>query len=253
MNKRLRKILNSIGNKLSNDLVNPTVLDKYKKENNLVNHAIDELTIAGYYDSTKEGPNKWIREQVIETIAVLASHNNSGSSIGLEISLFNKLAKFGIISPLTLSDDEFIEVSNNSFQNKRCSDVFKENNKIHWLNAFTKKVIKSKYFGKDEIIEQSDGMCWSGIVFEMKDGIATGNGFHRCYIKQENINKGLIPENTIHLPCLEVEVQKDNWLMFVDVNSEELKKLKESYDIDYIINDKLIDKEVVLLTDSYGY
>lgn len=54
-----------------------------------------ELKLAGYGNG-EGGPNDWMYQQVIEAIAVFASHGNSGGS-----------APWDIISPLRFTDDEW--------------------------------------------------------------------------------------------------------------------------------------------------
>lgn len=49
-------------------------------------HAIKELKLAGYGNG-EGGPNDWMYQQVIEAVAVFASHDNSGMSAPWEINL----------------------------------------------------------------------------------------------------------------------------------------------------------------------
>ena len=74
------------------ELINKKALKYILKENNICRHAIKELKLAGYGDE-KGGANDWMYQQVLETIAVFASHGNSGSSAPIEINLVNKLSK----------------------------------------------------------------------------------------------------------------------------------------------------------------
>ncbi len=97
-----------------------------EKESNLVKHAKVELELLGYDLNDKvEGPNKWMCENVLELLKVFSKQGHSGSSAPYCISLFSKLANFEPVCPLTGNDDEWTEVSDNLYQNKRCSHVFK--------------------------------------------------------------------------------------------------------------------------------
>ena len=80
-------------------------------------------------------------QQVIEAVAVFASHGNSGSSAPWEINLVQRLCDWDIISPLKFTDDEWGQISSDgTCQNRRKSDVFKEpNGSIHYNGAFTKQ------------------------------------------------------------------------------------------------------------------
>ena len=59
-------------------------------------------------------------------IKVFSKEGHSGYSAGMAISLFEKLARYLPITPLTGDDDEWNEVAQGVFQNRRCSRVFKE-------------------------------------------------------------------------------------------------------------------------------
>lgn len=74
-------------------------------------HAIKELKLAGYGNG-EGGPNDWMYQQVIEAIAVFASHGNSGGSAPWEINLVQKLCDWDIISPLRFTDDEWTDNKN---------------------------------------------------------------------------------------------------------------------------------------------
>lgn len=107
-------------------LINKKVLAKVIRESNICKHAIKELKLAGYGNG-EDGPNDWMYQQVIEAIAVFASHDNSGGSAPWEIDLVKRLCNWDIISPLRFTDDEWSQISSDgTCQNRRKSDVFKE-------------------------------------------------------------------------------------------------------------------------------
>lgn len=91
-------------------LINKKVLAKVIRESNICKHAIKELKLAGYGNG-EGGPNDWMYQQVIEAVAVFASHGNSGSSAPWEINLVQRLCDWDIISPLKFTDDEWCQIS----------------------------------------------------------------------------------------------------------------------------------------------
>lgn len=96
---------------------------------NLENHALAEFRAAGWVDESGkfcDEMQKLMCDQVVELLKLFSSHGHSGSSAPYAISLFEKLAKFEPIVPLTGEDWEWSEVSDGTFQNKRCSHVFKQ-------------------------------------------------------------------------------------------------------------------------------
>lgn len=95
---------------------------------NLIEHAKHELTLAGTEDTLyKEA----LPKAVLELIDVFANQGHSGMSAGITIDLFTRLAKFQPLTPLTGTDNEWTEIEDGLFQNKRASHVFKENGEAY--------------------------------------------------------------------------------------------------------------------------
>lgn len=94
----------------------------------LRDHALAELKAAGYPldPGAPEGPDKWMAQGALALIDLFAAQGHSGSSAPLMIELFRKLANFEPITPLTGADDEWVEIGDGTFQNKRCCTIFKE-------------------------------------------------------------------------------------------------------------------------------
>lgn len=76
--KKSRRIVKKMSKK---SLINKKALRYIIANSNLCKHAIRELELAGY-SKEEDGPNKWMREQVIEAVALFSSHGNSGFSQG---------------------------------------------------------------------------------------------------------------------------------------------------------------------------
>lgn len=95
----------------------------------LVDHAKVEFRAAGWTDAEgnfKDEMQKMLCEGVIKLLEVFSAEGHSGSSAPYALGLFDKLAKFEPIVPLTGEDWEWNEVSDGVFQNKRCGHVFKQ-------------------------------------------------------------------------------------------------------------------------------
>ena len=215
-------------------LINKKVLAKVIRESNICKHAIKELKLAGYGNG-EGGPDDWMYQQVIEAVAVFASHGNSGSSAPYEINLVKKLCNWDIISPLRFTDDEWMQISNDgTCQNIRKSDVFKEpNGDISYNSAFTKKPIKRYSFATKEWTEIKNAICWSGGLFEHENNILTGRYFNTCILWKHDTIKGWIPKEKETIECVEVEISPDNWIMAVDKNSTKLLFLSCNYNIQW--------------------
>ena len=93
---------------------------------NLVNHARAELQTAGWLhpDSAYDG---MLGKAALALIKLFAKQGHSGMSAELTTQLFEKLARFQPLTPLTGEDDEWNEPIPGIYQNRRCSHVFKEN------------------------------------------------------------------------------------------------------------------------------
>lgn len=105
---------------------------------NYEKHAQMEFRAAGWTDENgnfKDEMQEDICTHVLKLLEVFADGGHSGSSAPYAIGLFEKLAKFEPVAPLTGEDWEWNDVSEHGgrddgplWQNKRCSHVFKDNN-----------------------------------------------------------------------------------------------------------------------------
>lgn len=98
----------------------------------LIDHAKLELKSIGMLESDDD-MNNLMANNVLQLIEVFADQGHSGFSAPYCINLFNKLANFKPLGPLTGEDDEWRDVSEHGngepwFQNKRYSSVFKDGN-----------------------------------------------------------------------------------------------------------------------------
>lgn len=183
-------------------LINKKVLAKVIRRSNICKHAIKELKLAGY-GKGEGGPNDWMYQQVIEAVAVFASHGNSGGSAPWEINLVQKLCDWNIISPLRFTDEEWMQISSDgTCQNRRNGNVFKElDGSIHYNGGFSKR--------------------------------ATDRYFNTCLLYEHDIDKGWMPKETIYIDCVEVEISPDNWIMSVDADNTDLLILSCNYSIQW--------------------
>lgn len=104
---------------------------------NMLKWAENELLLAGYNkDDQEDGPNKWLAEGTLELLKVFDEQGHSGSSAPYALALFEKLAMWKPITPLTGEDDEWMEVVEGTWQNKRNCAVFKkEDGQAYWAQG----------------------------------------------------------------------------------------------------------------------
>lgn len=121
-------------------------------------HAMTEFRAAGWTDENGKfdcSMQEMLCNQVMELLALFASHGHSGSSAPYAIDLFTKLAKFEPIIPLTGEDFEWNDVGNGMFQNKRCSHVFKSADRFDGQPYDTDAVIFWEWYTDPETGEKS--------------------------------------------------------------------------------------------------
>jgi len=117
------------------------------KMNNYTKHALNEFKILGWMneDGSFEDPMQaQICNHLMDLLYVFANEGHSGTSAPYTIKLFEHLANFKPIGPLTGEDSEWEDVSsyngdNVLYQNTRASHVFKDragaydvNGKVFW-------------------------------------------------------------------------------------------------------------------------
>lgn len=106
---------------------------------NMLEWAEQELRYAGYdINDPEDGPNRWLAEGTLELLKVFAEQGHSGSSAPYAVALFEKLATWKPIVPLTGEDDEWCEAYDmpGTQQNKRNSAVFRDaDSQAYWMDG----------------------------------------------------------------------------------------------------------------------
>jgi hypothetical protein len=110
--------------------------------NNYEKHAMKEFRAAGWTDENGKFCDEMqeaICKHVLKLLEVFHGEGHSGSSAPYAINLFEKLAKFEPVAPLTGEDWEWVNVAEQNggplWQNKRCSHVFKDNDGAYDING----------------------------------------------------------------------------------------------------------------------
>lgn len=94
----------------------------------LVQHAKEELERAGMFDKDADYGGA-IAEYVMDLMEVFASQEHSGGTAMLTLEVFNQLARFSTLTPLTTDPAEWMDVSAASggegvWQSRRKPSVF---------------------------------------------------------------------------------------------------------------------------------
>ena len=91
----------------------------------LLEFARREMRAAGLYDEDADYGGGAIASCVEEVVKVIDSQQHSGGSIMMVAGILGKLIRYEPLTPLTGADDEWVEVSDSLWQNRRCGRVFK--------------------------------------------------------------------------------------------------------------------------------
>ena len=93
---------------------------------NLVDHAKTELGVLGMSETSEDEMDRTMYGYIIEMVETFSKQGHSGFSAGYAASVLHKLFLYEPLAPLTGADDEWNDVGDGMWQNKRCSHVFKD-------------------------------------------------------------------------------------------------------------------------------
>jgi hypothetical protein len=132
----------------------------------------------------------------------------------MTLNLFDRVARFEPILPLTFGDDEWVGYAKDKYQNVRNSAVFKEgkNGRPYYINAYSMIALfpdghKSGWSGKIELV---------------------GNKYvGKCYIK----DPANMPMVNIEIPVRYVGKNTGDW-EFKPIPEDRLVELKKYYDVE---------------------
>ena len=168
---------------------------------NLIKHAEIEIESAGLNDPNSDY-NGAIGKSVLELIQVFSNQGHSGMSASIVTQLFSILSTYQPLGPITGKDEEWVEVSKDLFQNKRLSNLFKQNDKIYYLDAI--------------VFIDENGSGFSGTVYTKKK-------------KKSYSSRQLIKSFPFSPKTFNIEVFEKDDTFFIK-NKKDLKEVFEYYD-----------------------
>jgi len=132
---------------------------KRRIEMTQTDRSIEELKRAGLFDKDSDYEGM-IGEAVQELLTVFGKQGHSGMSASYVAMLFKKLVDGDVLSPLNSIEDapdEWNDVSDELWQNRRCSAVFLDKNKSSKVYTIDGKVFsddggKTYYTSKDSSV-----------------------------------------------------------------------------------------------------
>lgn len=94
----------------------------------MIEHAKNELKQIGLYEHK-------IGKSVLQLIETFTKQKNSKKETEKIKLLFNKLVDFQQLSEITGEETEWLEISKNTYQNKKLKTLFKQKDKSYFVNA----------------------------------------------------------------------------------------------------------------------
>lgn len=201
----------------------------FKREANIVLASLNKESVK--YTDTLDYFN--VAKNIINTLdAALFEHEKD---IDFVLNTVYNIWNKGLLSPLTLKDDEF-EYNNSEIAiNKRCHHIQlnRINNVIYNTNAYKLK-IRAEYdhIAKKQLtVETDDEFTGQKPIYISKGGVITGECICTCIIRQNIIDKHcFVVKEPIKIPVSKIYDNKD-YIYIVDHREPKLKALKEFYNI----------------------
>lgn len=187
----------------------------------------------------------WRKEKYEEAIKVMRSLENTepqhDDDINFILNTINTIWKKGILSPLTLKDDEFIDFDLNGIANNLRyyhiykSDKVDSNGNYVICNHNAYKAIVRKQYDYDsnqqiEVTQKEFNYCPT--IFINKGGKITGEHIDMCRIRSEIVDKHCYTiQSIVSIPVSAIYGKGIGMILTVDHREPKLKVLKEFYDV----------------------
>ena len=167
------------------------------------------------------------------------------------VNTFNIAMDEGLLSPLTLTDDEFNKVEDNiESYNKRYKWIIKRGDNIY-NNAAYKITIRKTYNHNLGIEYKYDipPIYLNPTLYISKGGIITGECICDCQIRPNIVNKhSFVIQSIINIPVSAIAIN-NGFIYVIDHREPKLKALKEFYDVPIYFDEKV--KELKLNIRKY--
>lgn len=181
------------------------------------------------------------KERFEETLSVVRAieytEPQSKYDIDFILNTISRILNIGILSPLTLKDDEFLNYaySNGHLYNTRYHDIYVDttlNMSICNANAFNLYVRAAYSHDKNKQIECTNDIIYKNHrIYISKGGIITGEYIEKCIIRSDIVAKHSFTIQSIPNIPVCIIVDKDNSIYVVDHREPKLKALQQFYDV----------------------
>jgi len=179
----------------------------------------------------------WKQERFKEAIDIMrsieATEPQCDDDINFILNTINNIWKKGILSPLTLKDDEFNIIEDiDEAINKRYRWIIKRGDKVY-NNAAYKTTVRKSYNHNlgIEVETHIPPVNFNPILYISKGGIITGEYICRCEIRPDIVAKhSFVIQSIINIPVSAISVNS-GFIYVVDHREPKLKALNEFYNV----------------------
>lgn len=208
------------------------------QESELVKHIKQE---ANYAMKMQEEKGENIRKDDVERAAMgllhLTKFTENYTDLRAIINRMNDFLRFGIFSPLTLAEGEFIYKKPGLATNRRNPYVHKDLTSIFYELAY-RKVIGEYYDARNNINypKMADNMDYlipfftggEERIYIIKGTTLTNIYFDRAYMKDFNLSNGWFPKPAVDIPIIRYFI--DNYYIdFCNFHHAAVNKLRNAY------------------------
>lgn len=172
---------------------------------------------------------------VVRAIEYTKSQNEN--EIDFILNTINRIRNIGILSPLTLKEDEFLNYKDSKgyIHNTRYSDIYIDTNINQSIcndNAFNLYVRAAYYHNNKEQIDYTNEIVHKNHrIYISKGGVITGEYIEKCIIRPDIVNKHSFTIQSIPNIPVCIIVDGDNSIYVVDHREPKLKALQQFYEV----------------------
>lgn len=203
---------------------------KFKQEANIVLASLD-------YNTPEYHRKLHYFKKILKVIeAIENTYIDNYDDTEFILSTVTKIFTTGILSPLTLNDDEFEPLGDKMYaDNIRYPHIYRDRKGRIYNNAAYKLLVKRR-FDANEGIEvyttpYSPGLYNYNKIHIYKGGIITGEYLGRCEIRKDVIDKhSFTIQSIINIPVIEL-FSGNSWIYAADHREPKLKVLREFYEV----------------------
>lgn len=195
------------------------------------------------------------KERFEETLSVVRAieytEPQSEYEIDFILNTISRILNVGILSPLTLKEDEFLNYTDSKgyLRNTRYNDIYTDTNNHMSIcndNAFNLYIRAAYSHDENQQIECTNEIVHKNHrIYISKGGVITGEYIEKCIIRPDVVNKHSFTIQSIPNIPVCIIIDGDDSIYVVDHREPKLKALQQFYEVP-------INKDEVIANKHYN-